>query len=138
MICCLVVNVLLHLEEIIIFVKYQQRVQSIYNILYILIFYLYFFVRVFIFSSQTSYPLDDFGQDNERKDLAKVNLRNQVLYQILSLVILIGMTFKLLRIIRFHPHIGKIVQLADFIVHDDIIWFLLFFVFMVAVFSFVF
>ena len=48
------------------------------------------------------------------------------------------MTFKLTQIIRFHAQIGKIVQLVEFILYDDIMWFLVFFVFMVAYFSFVF
>ena len=48
------------------------------------------------------------------------------------------MTFKLTQMIRFHDQIGKIVQLVEFILYDDIMWFLVFFVFMVGFFSFVF
>ena len=57
MISCLTFNALLNIEEIIIFAKYQHRVQSKINIINILIFYLYFYVRIFIFSEQTGSPL---------------------------------------------------------------------------------
>ena len=81
MISCLTVNAMLNLEEFRIFTKYKYRVQSKINIINILIFYLYFYVRVFVFSEQTGSPLSNYGPGTDGfKDLKKIKLRDQVLF----------------------------------------------------------
>ena len=77
MISCLVVNLLLNLEEMAIYSKYGYRVQSKINIINILIFYVYFYFRIFVFHDQTGSPLTNFGGES---NLQKVSLRDQVLF----------------------------------------------------------
>ena len=98
--------------------------------------FVYFYFRVFKYLDQSSIPLNKFGPQVE--DISNVVLYDQFVIQILSGFQLVGMAAKLMEVIRFTRRYGKIVELVNFVLFQDVMIFFQFFVFWIIIFSFAF
>ena len=137
MVICAVTISLFTFQEII---EFQQQKWYDYffdffnlvNAIYYISFYVYFWLRITKFENKTMLPLDRFGPG---KDISKLNLEDEFWIQFLSLIQLAGLAMKFMETIRFSRGFGRIVQLLGYMVRDEIPFFLIFFLFWVALFS---